>query len=170
MRRLILLRHAKSNWDDPTQSDFDRPLNARGKRSAEAIGTWLAAHDYVPAEVLCSSALRARETWDRLAPAFKDPPKPRFLEALYLADPEETLDCLAQADAAGVMVIGHNPGFAELAARLVSPAPAHPKFAQFPTAATLVCDFEVEGWAALRPGSGRVVDFIIPRDLIDEDQ
>ena len=72
--RLILTRHAKSSWDDPLMSDHDRPLNARGKAAAADLGGWLASRSYLPGQVLCSDALRTRETWEGIAPALAAPP------------------------------------------------------------------------------------------------
>ena len=91
MKRLILTRHAKSSWDDPATPDHDRPLNERGKAAAAELGTWLASRGYVPAEVLCSDALRTRGTWSGLAPALPDTPILHLKPALYHAGPDVML-------------------------------------------------------------------------------
>ena len=94
-RRLILTRHAKSAWDDPTLADHDRPLNARGRRSALALGDWLASRGYEPEEVLCSSARRTQETWAMVAAApVEVRPLLRIEPGLYHASPDKMLTIL----------------------------------------------------------------------------
>ncbi|QFQ86825.1 histidine phosphatase family protein [Paracoccus kondratievae] len=159
--RLILTRHAKSSWDDPTQPDHDRPLNERGRRSARELGDWLASRGYEPEEVLCSTAERTRETWDRVAKApLEVRPHLRYEPALYQAGPEKMLAILRSATAPTVMMIGHNPGIAEFAAMLPARAPLDPDFRRYPTAATLVVDFQIDSWSELGPGQGSVLDFV----------
>ena len=158
--QLVLMRHAKSDWSF-SEPDHSRPLNKRGRKSAEALGDWLRAEDYVPDQVLCSTSARTRETLDLLqidAPA-------RFEDRLYHADPETVLQALRDADSARVLVIGHNPGFQEVAQRLVSRAPEHPRFADYPTGATLVADFDVADWSQADWGMGRPATFVVPREL-----
>ena len=163
--RLILTRHAKSSWDDPTLADHDRPLNARGIRAAGLIGGWLASRGDVPGEVLCSDAVRTRETWDRIAPHLGGAPAVTLKPALYHAGPDVMLAVLRHATAPVVMMLGHNPGIAEFAARLVARAPADPEFARYPSGATLVATFDVPTWADVGFGSGAVLDFVAPRNL-----
>ncbi len=159
--RLILTRHAKSDWDDPSVPDHDRPLNARGRRSARALGDWLASRGYDPEEVLCSSSRRTAETWDCAADAvFETLPVLRIEPALYHADPATMLRVLQSATAPTVMMIGHNPGIAAFAAMLPAQPPLDPQFRSYPTAATLVVDFHAEDWAEVQPGQGSVRDFV----------
>lgn len=159
--RLILTRHAKSDWDDPSIPDHERPLNARGRRSARALGDWLASRGYDPEEVLCSSSRRTAETWDCAADAvFETLPVLRIEPALYHADPAVMLRVLQSATAPTVMMIGHNPGIAAFAAMLPSRPPLDPQFRSYPTAATLVVDFQAEDWAEVQPGQGSVRDFV----------
>lgn len=160
-RRLILTRHAKSSWDDPMQSDHDRPLNQRGRRSARELGDWLASRGYEPEEVLCSTAKRTCETWDTIfAAPLAVRPLVRQEPGLFHANPEQMLTLLRTASAPTVMLIGHNPGIAELADMLPARAPLDPEFRRYPTAATLVVDFQIDDWSALQPGTGSVLDFI----------
>jgi phosphohistidine phosphatase len=162
-RRLLLTRHAKSAWDDPTLDDHDRPLNRRGVRAALELGDWLASRGYLPEEVLLSSAMRTRETWAGIAQTpLEVIPKLRVLPDLYQAGPDRMLALLATARADTVMLIGHNPGVAELAAMLVSRPPPVPAFRKYPTAATLVVDFQAERWDEARPGQGSLRDFFTP--------
>ena len=164
-KRLILTRHAKSSWDDPLMPDHDRPLNERGKAAAADLGQWLASRGYVPGEVLCSDALRTRKTWSGIAPALPGTPVLELKPALYHAGPDVMLAVLRHATADTVMMIGHNPGIAEFAAKLVARPPQNPEFARYPTGATLVADFAIDSWEQLGWGSGVADDFIIPREI-----
>lgn len=163
--RLILTRHAKSDWDDPLQSDHQRPLNPRGKRAAPVIGRWLAAKGYLPQEALVSDAARTRATWTLVRAELPDPVPVRILPALYHASPTAMLRVLHSATAPCVIMIGHNPGIGEFAARLLHTCPTHPQFARYPTCATLVAEFDTDDWRDLREGTGVTLDFIVPRDL-----
>lgn len=164
MKRLILTRHAKSSWDDPMTPDHDRPLNERGKAAAADLGQWLASRGYAPQEVLCSDALRTRKTFSGLAPALPGTPVLELKPALYHAGPDVMLAVLRHATADTVMMIGHNPGIAEFAERLVAHPPASPDFHRYPTGATLVADFAVASWADVGFGAGITVDFFVPRE------
>jgi phosphohistidine phosphatase len=166
MKRLILTRHAKSSWDDPLMADHDRPLNERGKMAAADLGDWLASRGYVPDEVFCSDALRTRKTWSGLAPALPGTPILTLKPALYHAGADVMLAVLRHATSDTVMMIGHNPGIAEFAARLVARPPLNPEFGRYPTGATLVADFEIADWSALDWHLGTTVDFVIPRELV----
>lgn len=163
--RLILTRHAKSSWDDPTMPDRDRPLNARGRGAAADLGAWLASRGYVPDEVLCSDALRTRQTWEGIAPALPGAPAVTLKPALYHAGPDVMLAVLRHATGRTVMMLGHNPGIAELAARIVARPPLHEGFAHYPTGATLVASFETDDWGQVGFGQGAVRDFIVPREI-----
>jgi phosphohistidine phosphatase len=161
--RLILTRHAKSAWDDPALDDHDRPLNKRGGAAARALGDWLASRGYEPEEVLCSTAVRTRETWDRLAATpLEVLARIRVLPELYHASPDTMLDLLRTATADTVMILGHNPGIAELAAMLPATRPADASFRRYPTAATLVLDFQIASWRDADSGLGSVLDFYTP--------
>ncbi len=166
MKRLILTRHAKSSWDDPATPDHDRPLNERGRAAAAELGVWLASRGYVPGEVLCSDALRTRKTWSGLAPALPGTPILNLKPALYHAGPDVMLAVLRHAGEDCVMMIGHNPGIAEFAGRLVARAPISAEFNRYPTGATLVCDFMVDDWAEVGFGMATTVDFIVPREVV----
>lgn len=163
--RLILMRHAKSAWDDPAAADHDRVLNPRGRDAATRIGRWLADEGYLPDGALVSTAARTRETWELLSARLPRAPEPQFLPALYHAAPEVMLTCLQRAQGQSVLMLGHNPGIAAFARWMLDRAPKHPRFADYPTAATLVADFDAAGWADIAPGSGEAVAFVVPRDL-----
>lgn len=163
--RLILTRHAKSSWDDPSQSDHDRPLNARGEQAAPLVAKWLAAQGHIPAEVVSSTARRTLQTWSAMAPHFPDGILLRRSPDLYHAAPDTMLKVLHGCATHCVMMLGHNPGIAGLASALIANTVDHPRFGRYPTCATLVVDFDVQDWSDVDPGSGTAVDFIVPRDL-----
>lgn len=161
--RLILMRHAKSDWDDPTASDHERVLNARGRQNASALGVWLAAHGYRPDLALVSDASRTGETWLRLSQAWANPPEVRFQPAFYNASPDVLLGAIRKATVPCLLVLAHNPGIGMLAEHLSAKAPAHPRFLDYPTGSTLVLEFDAASWADI--GKGQVRDFVIPADL-----
>lgn len=165
--RLILTRHAKSSWDDPTLPDHDRPLNDRGRRAAAALGRWLASRGDLPGEVLCSDARRTRETWEGIAPHLPGAPAAILKPALYHAGPDVMLAVLRHATAPVVMMLGHNPGIADFAQRLLARPPADPAFHRYPTGATLVATFEADRWDEVGFGTGAALDFVVPRRLTD---
>lgn len=162
MKRLILMRHAKSDWS-LGEDDHDRPLNKRGFTSAHALGEWLKSKGYLPDEILCSSANRTRQTLEALEVSADT----TFDQKLYLADPGVLLDQLCNAQGDVVLMLAHNPGIAMLAQGLVSQPLPHPRFQDYPTGATLVVDFKSDTWAEIQPGLGQVVDFVIPRELVE---
>lgn len=161
---LILIRHAKSSWDTP-HSDHDRPLNKRGQRSARAVGEWLSAQGHEPLEALCSDAVRTRETLDLMLDCWAGDPEVSHLSALYGAGPEGIMQVLRSATAPRVAIIGHNPGIGAFASAMVDRAPDHPRFVDYPTCATTVIRFDAETWPEVKPGTGTVLGFIVPREL-----
>lgn len=163
-RLLILMRHAKSTWDNPALSDHDRPLNKRGRRSAPAISGWLRQHGWMPDEVLSSTATRTRETWERTGLRAKTV---RFHSTLYLAGPDTMLRHLSEATGNAVLMLGHNPGIAEFASRIIEQAPDHPRFADYPTCASTVIRFNLDDWAEIQWHSGKVLGFAIPREVLE---
>lgn len=161
---LILTRHAKSAWDAPAPSDHARPLNKRGRKSAKAIGRWLHNSGYLPDVVLSSSAQRTRETHELLS---LDAPA-SFSERLYLASADLMFRVLKEAQHPEVLMLGHNPGIAAFAHSLVTAPPDHDRFHDYPTAATLIVDFDIATWADLSWRSGAVRAFVVPRELMTE--
>ena len=166
--RLILMRHAKSDWHVPAADDFDRPLNKRGRVAASTIGRWLGGAGYEPALILCSAARRTRETCALVVEGFKKPPEIEFSEALYLASPEAMFQTIAcKGSVTPLMMIAHNPGSSMLARALVEHAPPHPRFDDYPTAATTVMDFDIASWSNIAAGAGKIMAFVVPRDLAE---
>ncbi|PZX06754.1 SixA phosphatase family protein [Celeribacter halophilus] len=165
MPRLILMRHAKSGWDDPRLDDIDRPLNARGQRNAVTMGAWLKTKGYIPDQVLLSSSIRTRETLDRVTRGLGLCPNTTVLDALYLASEHRILSALKKATGDCVLLIAHNPGIGEFAADFASHPPLHPDFLRYPTAATAVFDLKADNWEQARFGENEVIDFATPREL-----
>jgi phosphohistidine phosphatase len=170
-RRLVLLRHAKSAW--PDMADSERPLNDRGRRDAPVMGRWLRDGGYIPDVVLCSPAHRTRDTWELLAGELGAEPPVRYEQRIYEATALSLLHLLREAggEYRTVLLIGHNPGIAELAvgmAQMTDGPDAEPldrAREKFPTAAVAVLEFKGE-WADLIPGEPRMVDFAVPRNLL----
>lgn len=170
MKRLSLLRHAKSDRSDPAAADFDRGLTNRGRQAAPAMGRYLRRQKLVPDIVLCSAARRARETWELAAAALKAEIPVEYSERLYLAAPAQILRLLHQLPETteSALLIGHNPGFHALALQLLGSGDGEARAqlqAKFPTAALAVIDFEIERWGDLAAGKGKLERFVAPRDL-----
>ncbi len=161
-KRLLLLRHAKSSWDDPGLDDHDRPLAPRGRRAAKRIGAHLRSHRTEITLVLCSSAQQARQTLDRLGLA---PGEVLIDDELYGASAQELLERIRRvADGVeAVMVIGHDPAIHDLAVRLVAGADQD-AVAVFPTAALATLGY-AGPWSSLGPARCELVEFVRPRDL-----
>ena len=172
MKKVILLRHAKSSWQDPSLDDHDRPLNARGKAHTPVIGEWLAHRKYRPDAVLCSSSARTRETVKLLRKAIPGLPEPIVEEALYHAAPDTMRQRLSRlpAHCATVLLVGHQPGIGTLT-RLLADGTEKRRcrraYEHFPTAAAAVLELDLEDWAGLAYRSARFVDFAKPRELVD---
>jgi phosphohistidine phosphatase len=171
--RLLLLRHAKSDWSGKS-GDHERPLSARGKKAAPRIGAYMGSKSYEPALVLCSTAERAKETLALVLPTLKGTPEIRYDRALYLADCPQLLAEIRGigTDVSPLMLVGHNPGLEQLAIALALRAQSTAergrlqKLAQkFPTATLAVLDFTFADWSAVKPGLGRLVDFVRPKDV-----
>jgi len=170
MKTVLLLRHAKSSWDQPHLEDFERPLAARGRKAAPRIGRYLAREDLIPDRVLCSAAVRAVETWELVSEALATPVPTEFLDEIYHAAPGDLLDlirALPQAEES-VLLVGHNPTFEILASRLAGSGEEEALralAAKYPTAALAVLDFRVRKWAELGAGLGHLRGFIRPKEL-----
>jgi phosphohistidine phosphatase len=170
MRRLMLMRHAKSDWSVGGQRDRDRALAARGREAAPLIGAYMAHHGLRPDKVLVSTARRARETWELAASAFGKDIDVSYDDRLYEANPKALLIPLREtsASAHSLLVVGHNPGIQELASLLMASGDIDARqrlLEKFPTAALAVIDFPLDSWSALAPHSGRLDRFVTPRAL-----
>ncbi len=162
-RTLILTRHAKSSWGTPGQQDHDRPLNNRGILSAKALGDWFHGKGLQPDQVLSSSSKRTRETYAGLRlKADAD-----FTDHLYHASADQMLRVLSRARGKMVLMVGHNPGIGDFAAEVADAPSSHSRFYDYPTGATTVLQFDIDDWEQLAWASGKVVDFVIPRELLE---
>ena len=174
MRRLMLLRHAKTENDAPSGRDQDRRLNDRGRHDAAGIGRWIGRHPPFPDLVLVSPAIRAHQTWDIAWDAMKDSgpePQVELLPELYGADPSQLLQTIRTAstsDPQRLMVVGHNPGMHELALALAGSGDAAGRSAladNLPTSGLALFDFAVDDWADVAFRRGRLVLFVSPKLL-----
>jgi phosphohistidine phosphatase len=163
--KLILTRHAKSSWDDLSLEDHDRPLNERGQSAAERMGKWVEGRRHVPSQVISSDAARARETAELMIAAMGGAPSLTLDNDLYHASADAVLARIQRAPKGDLMIVGHNPGMAELVSRIVDVAPVHDRFGVYPTTATLITEVPVDDWADLKFGMARVIQFIVPREL-----
>jgi phosphohistidine phosphatase len=166
VHRLLLLRHAKSDWGDVALADRDRPLAGRGRRAASRIGAHLKVEGLGPDLVLCSSARRTQETLGRLGLGDAET---SVEDDLYGAPGDALLARIrGLPETVGTaLLIGHNPGVQDLAIALAGPDLGEPAVRlreKFPTAALAV--FEVQGgWSEFAPGRARLTSFVVPREL-----
>ena len=161
MKRLTLVRHAKSSWKDPERADFDRPLNKRGKQDAPRMGERLAARGERPDLILTSPARRARKTAKEIARKIGLPGEHLVLEAkIYEAETEALLEVVRNLDDRweGVLLVGHNPGLTDLVNLL-----GNCGIENLATCGVLRIDFDVETWRSIGPGSGAVVFYDYPK-------
>ena len=165
MKRLFLLRHAKSGWAGPGQDDLDRPLSPRGRRSAPLMGRHMRDLGYAPTIALCSPARRTRDTWSCIRDILDCETAEEMPPGLYHPDPRTLVDCIRAIDDAheSAIVISHNPGLLAVAMGLMDTGvqPANP-FGKYPAGALAVIDFDIPSWAAIRLGEGALVGFTRP--------
>jgi phosphohistidine phosphatase len=174
---LVLFRHAKSAW--PDMADHDRPLARRGIKAAPIMGRWLRDAGLVPDQVLCSTARRARETWQLAQPGLAATPPVTFDRGIYEGTAADLLDLIRQvpAETGTLLLVGHNPAIEDLALTLTAavpgagPAPGTAGSAdlgrmreKFPTGAIAVLR-AAGSWPGLAPGQARLTAFAVPRDL-----
>ena len=174
MRRLMLLRHAKTENDSPSGRDQDRRLDERGRRDAAEIGGWIGQHPPAPDSVLVSPAIRAHQTWEIAWRAMKHlvpAPQVELLPDLYGADPAQLLLAIRMAsvsDPQRLMVVGHNPGMHELALALAGSGDVTGRKAladNLPTSGLAIFDFAVDDWNDVSFRRGKLVLFVSPKLL-----
>jgi phosphohistidine phosphatase len=164
MPRLYLLRHAKSSWDDPSLADRERPLAPRGRRATDMMGEHLRSSGIEPSIVLCSPAVRARETLAGLGVEWEARSEP----GLYGASEGDLLARLRQLgdEVESALLIGHNPALEELTLMLAGQGAALGKVhKKFPTCALATLEFDGD-WSSLRPHAARLTSFVRPKDLV----
>jgi phosphohistidine phosphatase len=162
MKRLLVLRHAKSSWKNPELADHDRPLNKRGKRDAPRIGRLLRQEGLVPDLIVSSTAARARKTAKHVAAECGSAGGVELTRRLYMSGAREYLRVLGEVggDHRSVMVVGHNPDVEELV-RVLTGADE-----TMPTAALALIELPLDSWRELAPGSrGRLMELWRPKEL-----
>ena len=170
MKTLTLLRHAKSGWDDPVARDFDRPLNARGRRAAMTMGRHLRELGLTFDAVIASPAVRVTETIAEVERGLARALSPTWDRRLYLASAATLLDMVHEGDAGAesLLLIGHNPGLEELAMLLVPDDAGGLRDAveeKYPTATLAEITLDADDWSAVAAGRGRLTRFVRPRDV-----
>lgn len=169
MSELYLLRHAKAVPQEEGGPDRERPLEQRGRRAAQAVAHWIAEQRLAPRLVLCSPSLRTRQTLDIVALSFPHPPQILIEDELYLADAHQLLARLRRlpADTPNVLLVGHNPGFHDLAMYLsdVATGSLIARLAGFPAGALASFQIEVP-WASLGRRHARLTAVVAPKELL----
>ena len=170
MKRLAILRHAKSSWGDPSLDDFDRPLNDRGRATARRMGAEFAQRGMKFDLIVASTANRVRETIDGLRETFAFTAPVRFEGQLYLASEEQLLELVRSLPNAAedVLIVGHNPGLERLILELSGDSDGRLRDEvanKFPTAGFALIELPADEWESLEAGSGRIVELILPREL-----
>jgi phosphohistidine phosphatase len=177
MRRLMLLRHAKTEADAPSGKDHDRRLDDRGRSDAADVGAWMAQHRHVPDLVLVSTAVRAQQTWHIVTDTMQansnaiSQPLVADLPELYGAGPSQLLQIIHAADTEDpqrLLVVGHNPGLHELALGLIGSGDAAGRKVlteNLPTSGMAVIDFPIDDWNDVSFRGGRLELFVSPKLL-----
>jgi phosphohistidine phosphatase len=167
VKRLYLLRHAKSAWDDPALRDRDRPLAPRGRKASKRMGRWAKKHRIRPQLVVCSTAVRAEQTLERVLPGLGEPAV--WLEATLYAAGAETLLARVQTlpdEVDEAMLVGHNPGLMDLLLLLAAPGELRKRAAvNVPTGALAELEVDIGRWADVSPGKAMLTRFVVPREL-----
>ena len=160
MKTLLIMRHAKSSWSAPGKSDFDRPLNERGRRTAPIMGQFIREKGFVPNLILSSTAARAKSTAELFADHSGYTGEIAFEKQFYLAHPDTYIEVLSWQDSPGaIMVIGHNPGLEQLVYDLTGESES------MPTAAIAHVDLPIDKWSEIISAQGELIDLWRPKEL-----
>ncbi|PYT02158.1 MAG: hypothetical protein DMF60_22130 [Acidobacteria bacterium] len=159
MKTLMLLRHAKSDWEDASLPDFDRPLAARGRRDAPRVGKALRKRGSLPGLIISSPAARAKATIDAVIKTAKLDGELQFNEAIYGASSAELMKVIRSLpdEISCSLLVGHNPGFEDLLERLTG---SHDRM---PTAALACIEFQIDRWEDVEDGNGRLAWLVTPK-------
>jgi phosphohistidine phosphatase len=167
MRRLLLLRHAKTERAGPGERDRDRKLTKRGRADAPVVGAYMARHGLIPDLALVSPATRAMETWTLLAEALGKEPRVVKDERIYNAEVETLIGIIRETrKARALLLVGHNPGLHDLALRLIASGDIEMRervSEKLPTSGLVVIDLAFDDWSKLHAGAGRLARFVSPR-------
>lgn len=161
-KMLVLMRHAKSDWSDGSLGDHDRGLNARGQRDAPRMAQWLAQLEIVPDRILCSSAIRTRQTVSLMTPHWPSQPEVSYCQSLYLSAPETMLETINSdgLDAEVLMLVAHNPGTTHLVGLLAG------SYIEMPTAAIAIFQVDLSAWEQLRSSTpAELLHYMRPKAL-----
>jgi len=169
MRRLMLLRHAKTERAEPGMRDRDRKLTKRGRADAPVIGAYMAHHGLLPDLALVSPVTRAQETWTLIAPAFAKTPRVTRDERIYNVSPERLISIIAETRGArSLLIVGHNPSLHDVAVQLIAAGDVEARervSEKLPTSGLVVIEFSIDDWSKLHSRSGRLEHFVTPRLL-----
>jgi phosphohistidine phosphatase len=167
MRRLMLLRHAKTERAQPGEPDRERRLTKRGRADAPVTGAYMARHGLVPDLAMISPAARAQETWKLVAACFAPAPAAVSEERIYNASAGALMALIAEIRRPhSLLLVGHNPGIHDLAIQLIAAGDAQARervTEKLPTAGLVVIDLAFDDWSRLRAGGGRLERFVSPR-------
>jgi len=170
MRQLAILRHAKSDWGSPGLTDFDRPLNKRGRKAAKKVGRELKSRGFAFDQIVSSPAQRAKETVERFAKGYEQLTDIRFEPNLYMCSTGTLMGVINALpdDAQTVMIVGHNPGFHDIVLRVTKDSGnglREKVGANYPTGAFALIEFPVDHWTEVTPALGEIKQVIFPREL-----
>jgi phosphohistidine phosphatase len=167
MRRLMLLRHAKTERAGPGEPDRDRKLMKRGRNDAPIVGAYMAHHGLIPDLALVSSAVRAQETWKLVGEAFDEFPRTQTEERIYNANPRKLFEVLAEPrKSRKLLIVGHNPSLHEFALQLIASGDVEAREQlreKLPTSGLVVIDLPIEEWPLARLHAARLDRFVTPR-------
>ena len=170
MRRLLLLRHAKTEPAAPGHEDRTRVLVERGRKDAAKIGAYVETHALVTDRVMLSPAKRVQETWKHMASALKRAPGATTTEQIYAATPHDVLAVILStpASAHSLLIVGHNPALQDVALMLIASGDIDARERlreKLPTAGLVIIDFSFDEWSKVHPQCGRLERFVTPRTL-----
>ncbi|SNB61039.1 phosphohistidine phosphatase [Arboricoccus pini] len=170
VRRLLLLRHAKSSWDDRDLADHTRPLALRGRTAAQTMGQFIKSQGLMPDRVLSSDSCRTRQTAEIVLGIQDRMPSVEWLAGLYLASAWQILTIIGEqgGTASSLLVLGHEPGIGVLANVLAGTGNDAERAAmkkKFPTTSLAIIEFRIDRWLEIAVGEGQLIRFVRPRDL-----
>ena len=166
-RTLLLMRHAKSDWPTSAGNDFERSLADRGNKDAHRIGRWIQEHNWLPDQVICSPAIRAKQTIDHVCQQIgMDSGTVEYDKRIYEADQNHLLNMLKETNSltTRLLMVGHNPSFSDLLNFLCSDS-THPSVDRSMSSAALAVITLKAPWSALDQGSGELMSLIQPHTL-----
>ena len=160
MKTLLILRHAKSSWDNPDLGDFDRPLNSRGLKAAPVMGGVLQKNNLQPQKILSSPAKRAKQTAILVKETAPLEANIVYVEGIYEASPRSLLNIVSEIgdEIDSILLIGHNPGLESFVKMLTG------EFYEIPTATLVKIDLNIESWQAVNVNCGKVSLYVRPKD------